>query len=339
MKLKSIDLITGGEVLAEPVLTKENSVLIPKGTQIREEYISLIRSLGIDSLMIEDLYEDFERPNLIISREKLNRYVNWVRSLMEQHIYGQGRSLKEFEVIAYELIKEMDGTIDFIIDMKERSADLYEHTVMVTLLSIAIGKKLELEEEKIRQIAIGSLLHDIGIRYITVPYENTDMSRIDAAKIFEYKKHTILGYSALEHEKWIPPVSKKMILSHHEKLDGSGFPMKQKNKEIECRIIQICDTFDRYISGMECKRTSVLTILNRLKEQSEILYDKKITDILVSMVAKYPVGTRVLTSERKHAVVISQTSDPENPVIMMTDSEKIEKNLMLEKHISILNVV
>ncbi len=47
---------------------------------------------------------------------------------------------------------------------------------------------------------------------------------------YEYKKHTILGYSALDEESWIAPISMKMVLSHHENMAGTGFPIKQKNK-------------------------------------------------------------------------------------------------------------
>ena len=133
-----------------------------------------------------------------------------------------------------------------------------------------------------------------------------------------------------------------MILSHHENMEGTGFPMKQKNKEIECKIIQACDAFDCYISGMECKRMSVQKALENIIENAKILYDKKIVDYLVSTVAKYPVGTTVKTNVEEHGVVISQTVDPDNPIIMILNTEKEkcnERNLMLEKNISILGVV
>lgn len=60
----------------------------------------------------------------------------------------------------------------------------------------------------------------------------------------------------------------KMVLSHHENMAGTGFPMKQKNKELECRIIQACDAFDSLISGMECKRICVQEAINQIKENN-----------------------------------------------------------------------
>lgn len=71
-----------------------------------------------------------------------------------------------------------------------------------------------------------------------------------------------------DEESWIAPISMKMVLSHHENMAGTGFPMKQKNKELECRIIQACDAFDSLISGMECKRICVQEAINQIKENN-----------------------------------------------------------------------
>lgn len=352
MRIRAVNVLNGGEILAEPVVTEKNEILIPKGTILKEEYIPLIKSLGVESLMLEDPYENYEDPNPIIVPSRLDKYVEKVRRLMESHIYhGASKSLKEFEIIANDIVREIDELpLDGIIDIKERNANLYDHTVMVTLLSVMVAKKLKLDNKKKYNIAVGCLLHDIGIRYITVQYENRNFENAEPVELFEYKKHTILGYSALEEEGWIPPISMKMILCHHENMNGTGFPMKQKNKEIECKIIQACDAFDCYISGMECKRISVQEALNMMMSEIDVKYDKKVVNNLISSVARYPVGTTVKTNEQARAVVISQTKDPENPIIMLlsAENENIDinlennlnkMNLMLEKNISILQVV
>lgn len=347
MRIISIDAIRGGEILAESLMNEQRNVLIPAGTVLKKDYVPLIETFHIESLKIEDPYQSYEQPNPIINRNRLEVLVNWVKNLMERHIYhGSNCSLKEFEVIANEIVREVNKiSEDTVIDMEERTADLYEHTVMVTLLSTMVAKKLHLDEKKQFNIAIGSLFHDIGIRYITVPYENCDMSKGDQINIFEYKKHTILGYSALDDQTWIPNIAKKMVLTHHEKSDGTGFPMHQRVKEIECKILQACDVFDCLISGMECNRTSVQYALEYIMQESGKMYEESIVNSLVSMIAKYPVGTTVKTNKEEQGVVISQTTDPIKPIIMIidTDEDKIKEdrkhNLMLEEHISILKVV
>ena len=342
MRIRAVSKLIGGEILAEAILTREKEILIPKGTELKSEYIPLIQSLEIESLMLEDPYEDYEKPHFIIQEDSIKKYTESVRRLMEGHIYHENdKSLKIFEVIANDIVKEINSsTAEAILDMKERSSNLYEHTVMVTLLSVLVGKKLKLDEQRLYNLALGCLLHDIGLRYVTIQYEGRDLTAVEPAEMFEYKKHTILGYSALQDETWIPQISRKMILSHHENMEGTGFPMKQKYKETECRIIQACDAFDCYISGMECKRMSVQEALDIMIGNAGKKYDKAVVDNLVSTVAKYPVGTTVKTNVEERGVVISQTVDPENPIIMILNTDECsERNLMLEENISILGVV
>mgnify|MGYP004585550939 FL=1 len=342
MRIRAVSKLIGGEILAEAILTREKEILIPKGTELKSEYIPLIQSLEIESLMLEDPYEDYEKPHFIIQENSIKKYTESVRKLMEGHIYHENdKSLKIFEVIANDIVKEINSsTAEAILDMKERSSNLYEHTVMVTLLSVLVGKKLKLDEQRLYNLALGCLLHDIGLRYVTIQYEGRDLTAVEPAEMFEYKKHTILGYSALQDETWIPQISRKMILSHHENMEGTGFPMKQKYKETECRIIQACDAFDCYISGMECKRMSVQEALDIMIGNAGKKYDKAVVDNLVSTVAKYPVGTTVKTNVEERGVVISQTVDPENPIIMILNTDECsERNLMLEENISILGVV
>ncbi len=316
MLIRSIDVLKGGEVLAEPIISQD--INIPRGTVIKTEYIPLIKSMGIEAIMVEDPYERFETPTPIIETSRFEDYVGRTRRIMENHIYHSNNSLREFETIANEIVKDVqDIPDDRIIDITERAANLYEHTVMVTLLSVLIGKRLQFDKKRLYNLALGSLLHDIGIRYITVTYESVDVKTMDPVAVFELKKHTILGYSALDGESWIPDIARKMILSHHERIDGTGYPMRQKNKELECRIIQVCDTFDCLISGMECKRVSLQETVQTLQEQSDKAFDGKVVDELLSMIAKYPVGTILERAKGKFEVVTKQTVDREQPVTMV----------------------
>lgn len=324
MRIKAVSSLVGGEVLAEPILTEKNDILIPNGTRIKPDYVPLIESLGIESVMVEDPYENYESPNSIVDPAIFDKYVEKVRRLMESHIYHDGKSLKEFEIIANDIVHDIN-------DMP---------------YDVIVARKLKLDEKRKYNIAVGCLLHDIGLRFIVTRYKNRDFSNANPAELFEYKKHTILGYSALDEESWIAPISMKMVLSHHENMAGTGFPMKQKNKELECRIIQACDAFDSLISGMECKRICVQEAINQIKENDGGRFDNKIIKCLLSSIARYPVGTTVKTNAEEEGVVVSQTVDPENPIIMIFGNENNGKlmlhnrlNLMLDKNISILQVI
>lgn len=340
MRIKPVSALRGNEILAESILTPEKMVMIPKGTLLKEDYIPLIQSLGIKTVVIEDPYENYEEPKSFIDHGNLQMLLTEVQKIMESHIYHTKKSMWGMQAIANEILVEFDEMPEnVVVDMSERTANLYEHTIMVALLSVSIARKLGLDRKKQYNIAVGCLLHDIGLRYITTKFEDYDV--VDPVELFEFKKHTLLGYSALDEEKWIPDISRKMVLFHHERQDGSGFPMHQKNREIECKIIQVCDAFDSYISGMECRRMSVQDALNKIREGAGVIFDSKIVEILISKIAYYPVGTTVKMNNSEEGVVVSQTIDPDSPVIMLLSPEaKNQKNnLMLEKNISILQII
>ncbi len=135
--------------------------------------------------------------------------------------------------------------------------------------------------------------------------------------------------------------TKKMVLFHHERLDGSGFPMRRRDFAMECRIIQACDAFDSYITGMECIRIPLQDAIGKIQEGIIHKYDRKVVETLLSKIAYYPVGTVVKMSNQAEGIVVLQTQDPKCPVVLDFHSGESEKkyNLMLQKDISILQII
>lgn len=135
-------------------------------------------------------------------------------------------------------------------------------------------------------------------------------------------------------EKWCFP--------HHERKDGSGFPLKQKIKDIECTILQVCDALDCSLSGMECKRAGIQQTLEYLVETSDILYEKKVVKVIQKFIARYPVGTRVRLNTGETGIVITQSDNSIRPVIGILDKRDrltdIRYDLNKNKKISILQV-
>ena len=188
MRVKSVSELCGNEILAEPVLTDEKMILISRGSRLKKEYVPLIRSLGIDTLMVEDPYENYEMPSRIIDYSVFGKFVERVQRVMENHIYHKNKSLREFEVIANEVVKEVSKIPEnIIIDINARIVNLYEHTVMVTLVSVFVARLLHLDQVRQYNIAVGALLHDLGLRYITTGYVNRDWEKEDPIEAFEYK--------------------------------------------------------------------------------------------------------------------------------------------------------
>ena len=343
MRIRLVKTLKGGERLAQPVITDEKETLISEGTVLKLEYLDLLSFIGIEAVCIEDPFESVEIPHQIISKEKIEIYIKKVQKILENHIYQEKNSLEKLQSLSEELVADLlQADENVVIDVEERNGNLYEHTIMVTMLAVMVARKLKVTEDSLQEIALGCLLHDLGLRYVTVPYINQDMENCPPSDMFEYKKHTIQAYTALESEEWISPCAKKMILSHHERRDGSGFPLKQKSRELECNILQACDAFDCAISGMECKRVGIQQALENLMETADVLFDRKIVKIISKLVGRYPVGTKVRLTSGELGIVISQTDNSIRPVIGVLDAAgeltDTRYELTKSKKISILQV-
>ena len=168
-------------------------------------------------------------------------------------------------------------------------------------------------------IGVSCLLHDLGLRYLAIDYDDQELSELSEREYAEFKKHPVYAYSALRDETWISNESKNMILYHHERLEGSGYPLKATDITKECRIIQICDAFDEMICGIGCKRKKVYEAVEYLKRNKDIKFDGRIVDIFLKFTAVYPAGTIVKTNEGETGVVLYQNKQfPDRPVIRIT---------------------
>ena len=246
-----------------------------------------------------------------------------IKDVLEKHIYRHNSDLKvigeQAEKIIESVIEEPE-VITNITEMRNISTDMYTHCINVCALSTIMALRLKMSEKQVRNISIGAILHDIGLRYIKVPYMNTNETYMNVKDALEYKKHTIFGYSSLQDEGWIPDIAKEIILLHHERIDGKGYPFQHKGDKIktEVKLVSLCDDFESLISGVGSTKLKIYEAIEYIKANQGIKYDATITDKLLESVAVYPVGINVITSEGEMGVVVRQNHKfTDRPVIKM----------------------
>ena len=331
MREYQVSELTGNEILAKPVYLEDGNIILETGTVLKLSYKESLTSLNIQKIFIEDPYEKYEEPNLYFYREEFVGFIDELREIISHHIYKDNRGLRKLKNLAEHMVNSFEKIEEErALDIRSRTPDIYEHTIYTTLLVLILGKEYHFNRERMENAVLGCLLHDLGYRYLNINYENCSQETMTPMELFEMKKHTILGYTALEGEDWIPDISKNMILSHHEKLDGSGYPLKQKNSQAECRMIQICDTFDCAVSGMECSKKTICQALEEIEDSRK--YEVRMSRILKRKIGIYPVGTFIKMENGKNAVVISQTENAQAPVILYTGES--DKNYMLSENLN-----
>ena len=333
MKLVELNILAEGKTLARAIVTEEYNELLPKGTVLKKEYIEKLSDIGVKEVYIEEdriSEEDAE----ILKEEVKEKCRNQVRTIISKHTYNADNSeMAKLTNTAEDIISnilEDEEVVAQIYEIRERSADIYEHSISVCSLSMLVALRMKLDQGLIRELGVGCLLHEIGLRYITVEYENINIPELSEKEIGEYKKHPIYGFSAIQNEDWLTECSKDIILGHHERIDGSGYPLHTTNQPIEQCIVQVCDFFDEVICGIGYERLKVHEVIEYLKIYKGQSFKKEVVDELFSFVAVYPAGTVVITSNGERAMVVGQNKGfPERPVLRLLSDKA--GNLITEK--------
>lgn len=261
-----------------------------------------------------------------ILRDEVEEQVkNKIKDILELHVYQQTEGLQQIAETAQNImsdILEEDEVVEKVYDVRERSADIYEHSLQVCTIATLIGLKLGLTKKQVYDISVASLIHDLGLRYLVVRYEDQDINLLPAKDQEEYKKHPIYAYTAIKNESWLSENAKEIVLNHHEKKDKSGYPLGNDLVSRMTQIVGVCDEFDELICGIGKARVRVHEAINNIRNYSGIWYDSDIVSAFLQLIAVYPFGSKVRTNRGELGIVMRQNPHfPERPVIRVVEDK------------------
>ncbi len=250
---------------------------------------------------------------------------NKIKDILEMHIYQQTEGLQKIAETAQNIITDIleeEEVVEKVYDVRERSADIYEHSLQVCTIATLIALKLGMNKKQVYDISVGSLIHDLGLRYLVVRYEDQDINLLPAKDQEEYKKHPIYAYTAVKNETWLSDNAKDIVLNHHERKDKSGYPLGTDLVSRMTQIVGVCDEFDELISGVGKARVRVHEAINNIRNYSGIWYDSDIVSAFLQLIAVYPVGSRVKTNKGELGIVMRQNPHfPERPVLRIIEDK------------------
>lgn len=194
-----------------------------------------------------------------------------------------------YELLRRDFDKEMGNVLEFVISLSNviEAKDTYTdgHTRRVSNLAIALGNKFDLDKNRIKNIEIGAIIHDIG-KVSTPEAVLNKPGPLNDQEFEVIKNHPESG------AKIIRPISSlsdcmEMVLSHHEKLDGTGYPngLKADQISLETRIVAISDIFDALYTDRPYRKAlpfeKIRSILDGDVQAGKI--DKNVVDALYAL--------------------------------------------------------
>jgi HD-GYP domain-containing protein (c-di-GMP phosphodiesterase class II) len=204
-----------------------------------------------------------------------------------------------------------------LMQMRRFQRDLFTHAVNVCVLSLVVGAVEDMPIDRVA-LGLGALLHDVGETRIPRNLlrkreEFSDMER----RLIE--QHPKLGAMLLQQNDELPESARRIVLDHHERIDGSGFPDRKSGDEISLmsQVVAITDAYDDMLSGRNRAVLQPVEVLRQLYIQSnEGALDRELVERIIRGLGVYPVGSLVeLSSGERGIVIAANRADTLKPTV------------------------
>lgn len=331
--------------LAKPIYENGN-ILLNKGVKNLYKYKNKLLQIGIKHLYVEDKYSyDIEINEAIKDSTRRNGkkiVTNTFDRIKKGFLEINSKDLKNVvEDITDELVLNEDILLN-LVSLKSTSNYTYEHSVNVSVICISLGKMLGYSKNELFKLGMGGMLHDVGKTLVPEKIINKPAKLTD----HEYqviKNHPELGFSYLQQINSVSPLSRIVVYSHHERVDGSGYPRGLKGGKIHefARVAAIADVFDALTSDRVYRdRWPTYKAAEYIMNHTEQLFDYQLVKKFLPQISFYPNGSEVILSSGHRAVVRDQNIGfPTRPVLRLIeddDGHELDKELDLLKHMNIV---
>jgi putative nucleotidyltransferase with HDIG domain len=319
-----------GEILAEDIIV-DGIKFVSKNTQLNSFILNKLLDYCIFEIVIylkdEDLKLSYSKEETY--RDFKNKYelsLLDIKSILNKIVAGDSLDyniINHITDIIFDLSNYGSDVVKYLSSLKKMDEYTYTHCINVALYAMLIGRWMNLSNEMIKDLIQAGILHDIGKLMV----ENKIIKKPDRltnSEFFEIKKHTIYGYDLINADNHININVKNAILMHHERLDGSGYPLGLKSKDIPLysKIISVADVFDAMTSDRVYKKgTTPFKAFQMFITEGLKIFDTSVLFILLENLSAYYIGMNaVLNSGEVGEIVYIPPKNILSPIIKVNDT-------------------
>ncbi|MBB6731695.1 HD-GYP domain-containing protein [Cohnella zeiphila] len=325
--------VQAGDRLAADVQTALGSLLLQEGRILTHRDLEILQAFLVPQVDIhrnglpetsaneETSTEGVQESALLPLHRQFLRMTHLLKQAFG--MTGPGQKLPILE-IRQELGKLLDSIDDYNVLMFSPPADEARterwivQSVLVALTSYQLARWCKLPEKDWTAVALAGLLHDIGNVRID-PAIFRKPSRLTSEELQEMRQHTVYGFRLLEGVASLNQGVSLAALQHHERIDGSGYPMKVKGEKIHpyAKIVAIADMYHAMTSHRHHRKAeSPYLVLEELQSESFGKLEPVYVQTFIDRATQFHNGMLVqLNDNRVGEIVFTDRSHPTRPMV------------------------
>ena len=303
MRLISIDAIKEGDVIARDIISYEGGLLLRHSSKFKDVFRKKLLERNIYEIYIEDEFSKDILPQEIINpkiRQQINQDIKTEFEKMKNNLEV---NVEGISTIATTLLDELSkkNIVCDVMDLRMNDDYTYQHCIGVAILATIVCRKIGIRQDHMHKIVMGALVHDIG--KIIIPKDILNKpSKLTPEEYKIIQTHAEIGYKIVAKNNSLSPITKLAVLCHHEREDGSGYPLgKGEELHIGAKIVAACDVFHALISTRPYRQALSVKEVIAFAQMEKL--NVSIRQTIESVLAFYPVGSIVLLSNGDIGIV------------------------------------
>lgn len=229
-------------------------------------------------------------------------------NILEKARLGKGIDVDVGNRIVGDMVESLLRNPDALMllrNISQYDTDAESHAINTSILCLTFGRCLGLPTNELKELGLAALLHDIG--ETELPLEIVRDGPKNAEETALYNRHTEFGERILREGGSLPERVINVSLSHHEQINGEGYPRGLKGDEIDLfsRIVAIVNVYDHITLGSSGPSLPPAEALRYLYLYRDRFFDAELTERFIQCLGVYPVGSLVELATGEVAIVIS----------------------------------
>ena len=224
--------------------------------------------------------------------------------------------------------------ISILTRIRDKETYQWEHAINTAILICGFSLFIGMKKETATQLAIGALLHDIGVAKVPKAILNKK-DKLNPNEESVIQKHVAWGHKICKSDGLLNKMTTDMLLNHHERLDGSGYPRGLDGSKLSklARITAIVDVYDAMTGNKGYRKAEQPINALRYLLTNKEKFDRSLVQQFIKYIGVHPVGSVVKLSNETLAVVTQgNREDPLNPVAIAFYNIKNQRNITSREH-------